>query len=169
VRLEELDSTKVVKDYGWIMHTSPVQLGETAQDGDAKTIREMIVASKDWSLKGYLEAQRLAQNLPGTPGPYAVLDYMLFVQWYFPQLKVGNGRNFSAEQRRLILLANPIIHNTNWVNSDDSEDKYQKLTDFGDSGAEIDHIWPKGKSGSNAFSNARCVSSACNKSKTDTI
>jgi hypothetical protein len=144
-------------------------LGETAQKGDDETLRKMLVEAKDWKLKGYLAAKQQSKNLPVAPGPYAVLDYMLFVKNYFPTVVVENGRKFSKEQRRLILLANPIIHKTTWVNSDDDKDKYQKLTDFGDSGAEIDHIWPAGKSGSNAFSNARCVSSSCNKSKTDTI
>jgi 5-methylcytosine-specific restriction endonuclease McrA len=53
------------------------------------------------------------------------------------------------------------------VASDHPDDKYKKLTDFGDSGAEIDHIWPKAKAGSNAFSNAQVISSAANKGKTD--
>jgi hypothetical protein len=92
---------------------------------------------------------------------------MLFVKGYFPTVRVGNAGEFTAEQRRLILLVNPTIHGKAYVASDHPDDKYKKLTDFGDSGAEIDHIWPKAKAGSNAFSNAQVISSAANKGKTD--
>ena len=67
-------------------------------------------------------------------------------------------RDFSPEQRKLILQTNMARHGGALV-SDDPADPHQNLDERGAANApEVDHIVPKSLGGSNYFSNARVIS-----------
>lgn len=103
----------------------------------------------------------------GHPRPYAVLDYLWLNEQIPPvwglNFTYENGQFFSDQQRNLILAVNR-IRNNGWIKSDEAGDDFTTLMVEGsDQAPEVDHIVQRSTSGSNAFSNARVVSSRYNK------
>lgn len=108
-----------------------------------------------------------ATDYPDDPAnrPYEYLDILTLADKIDAKTTFGSRRNFSAEQRKLILQTN-MARNGGKIQSDDPNDPIynppHSATELSEQGAanfpEIDHIIPKSLGGSNQFSNARVVS-----------
>ncbi|MGE5758810.1 MAG: DUF4157 domain-containing protein [Gemmatimonadota bacterium] len=91
--------------------------------------------------------------------PYEYLDILeLAGMGMIPKETFSDGREFSSNQRKILLQAN-MAKNGGTLKSDDPEDPQKVLSEQGTVNVpEIDHIIPKSLGGSNLFSNARVVS-----------
>jgi len=111
--------------------------------------------------------------------PYAFLDYLYFVV-DSPLLPlegvgtIGKGRVFSTAQRGYIAMANryaqtgPKVGEC-WSDVPDDPIKTALVQLGAESGIEIDHISPKSRGGSNAFSNGQVTSRKYNGAKNNTV
>jgi hypothetical protein len=114
--------------------------------------------------KAYLIAGHLPpsdkSDWPDQPAdrPYERLDIKKLSGRLVDGTGTGAYRDFSNEQRRLIIEAN-LAKNGGQLRSDDPADPHQILNEDGTADfPEVDHIIPKSSGGSNAYSNARVVS-----------
>lgn len=110
--------------------------------------------------------------------PYAVLDWLFYTKpLLYSSLglaspgTISNTTGFSGNQISLIRKCNILFHD-GWLVSDlwgiTTRERYQYLVMAStDAQAQIDHISGRAGSGSNAFSNARVISSELNKTLND--
>jgi hypothetical protein len=120
---------------------------------------EDLEDAKEYLNAGHLPPSEKA-GWPDNPAdrPYENLD----IKKLSGRLEDGTGmaayRDFSNEQRKLIIQAN-LAKNGGQLTSDDPADPHQILDEDGTADfPEVDHIIPKSSGGSNAYSNARVVS-----------
>jgi hypothetical protein len=88
-----------------------------------------------------------------------------------PNVKIGEGKNFSKVQRNSIYNENA-RRNGGVIRDDVSGKQLVRQTGKGTkplNGAEIDHIIPKSRGGSNSFSNARITNWETNLAKTNNL
>ena len=110
--------------------------------------------------KGVLPTSKKAQ-WPDDPAerPYENLDLLNLGLKLPTVFTIEAGREFSNEQRGLIIKANLAKNGGEIVSDDEHHDPHSVLDENGRMDfPEVDHIIPKSSGGANAFSNARVVS-----------
>lgn len=122
---------------------------------DIENTREAQLALRSGNLPKSKKAQ-----WPDDPAdrPYGNLDLLNLAFKLGQVFTIEGNREFSQEQRQLIIKAN-LSKNGGALMSDDPADPHQDLSENGTVDfPEVDHIIPKSSGGANAFSNARVVS-----------
>lgn len=180
-------SQKQVKDYGTKTQPNDIATTPKLSSADAELVTGTLKKSRkkdifDKAGRGFSPGDlKMAKSVkktghfphsaqaeyPDDPGgrPYEFLDILTFSGELAPGTTFGPRRNFTGDQRKLILQAN-MARNGGRLQSDDPNDPIydppHNAASLSERGAanfpEIDHIIPKSLGGSNWFSNARVVS-----------
>lgn len=183
---EELDGIFVQRHNGWFVPTPP-----TAQRAEDRWLEALIAQHHDAFVTSGFSAHMLFDPsgmplfLPLEPGSHAILDYLhhqgLLAGTAAANVTLGNNKDFTAEQRDLILMHNRIRNRSGFVVTESSADPAHgwptpqgrppgTLLDGSTHAApQVDHIVPKARNGSNAFSNAMVMSAQHNNEKRNSV